>query len=175
MFEVDHPATQAWKRELLEKTRITVPGDVTYVPVDFTRSNSAASCAEPDFAATRRRSSRGWASPCTSTARKCCPCSIGSPDHLPPGSGIAFDYAIDPAKLNLFEKLVFWLMARRVAAVGEPWRATFKPGELVRAMTELGYADVRELRARDINERYFANRTDRLKVGTLAGMITARR
>src|SRR5437763_1184015 len=33
VFEVDHPATQAWKRELLDRNAITVPANITYVPV----------------------------------------------------------------------------------------------------------------------------------------------
>src|SRR5277367_4030694 len=37
VFEVDHPATQQWKRELLETTGLSVPANLTYVPVDFER------------------------------------------------------------------------------------------------------------------------------------------
>ena len=37
VFEVDHPATGAWKRERLAETGIAVPGNVTYVAVDFER------------------------------------------------------------------------------------------------------------------------------------------
>src|SRR5580700_5018659 len=35
VFEVDHPASQRWKRELLRNSRIAVPDDLTYVAVDF--------------------------------------------------------------------------------------------------------------------------------------------
>ena len=37
VFEVDHPATQAWKRDCLEKAAIPIPASVTYVSVDFER------------------------------------------------------------------------------------------------------------------------------------------
>ena len=37
MFEVDFPATQEWKKEMLEKAGIGVPADVTFVAVDFER------------------------------------------------------------------------------------------------------------------------------------------
>src|SRR6202034_3949516 len=39
VFEVDHPATQAWKRELLRENSITIPGNVRLVPVDFERQS----------------------------------------------------------------------------------------------------------------------------------------
>src|SRR5579872_4113072 len=35
VFEVDHPATQEWKRELLETSSIPAPPCLTYAPVDF--------------------------------------------------------------------------------------------------------------------------------------------
>src|SRR5208337_2845591 len=37
VFEVDHPATQAWKREQLEAAGIAVPASLTFVPIDFER------------------------------------------------------------------------------------------------------------------------------------------
>src|SRR3982074_2029576 len=37
IFEVDHPATQQWKRELLETGSLPAPANLTYVPVDFER------------------------------------------------------------------------------------------------------------------------------------------
>jgi methyltransferase (TIGR00027 family) len=35
VFEVDHPATQAWKRELLHAAGLPLPRNLTLVPVDF--------------------------------------------------------------------------------------------------------------------------------------------
>ena len=35
VFEVDHPATQAWKRHQLAMAEIDEPDEVVYVPVDF--------------------------------------------------------------------------------------------------------------------------------------------
>ena len=37
VFEVDHPATQAWKIECLQSAGIAVPEAVRHVPVDFER------------------------------------------------------------------------------------------------------------------------------------------
>jgi Leucine carboxyl methyltransferase len=35
VFEVNHPRTQTWKRARLEDVGITLPGDLTFAPVDF--------------------------------------------------------------------------------------------------------------------------------------------
>jgi hypothetical protein len=39
VFEVDHPATQAWKREQLEAAEIPLPSSLAFVPVDFERKS----------------------------------------------------------------------------------------------------------------------------------------
>jgi methyltransferase (TIGR00027 family) len=39
IYEVDHPATQAWKRERLAETQIALPACLVFVPVDFERDD----------------------------------------------------------------------------------------------------------------------------------------
>jgi len=41
VFEVDHPATQAWKRERLMQEGLTLPTSLTFAPVDFERQDLA--------------------------------------------------------------------------------------------------------------------------------------
>jgi len=45
VFEVDHPATQAWKRESLQRAGIEVPQSLVFAPVDFERQQLAAELA----------------------------------------------------------------------------------------------------------------------------------
>jgi methyltransferase (TIGR00027 family) len=42
IFEVDHPATQAWKRGCLEQSDVHVPDTVTFVPVDLEQEELVA-------------------------------------------------------------------------------------------------------------------------------------
>jgi methyltransferase (TIGR00027 family) len=39
IYEVDHPATQAWKRERLAEAQIALPAWLVFVPVDFERED----------------------------------------------------------------------------------------------------------------------------------------
>src|SRR5579864_8339740 len=39
IYEVDHPATQAWKRQLLDEAQIALPPWLVFVPVDFERDD----------------------------------------------------------------------------------------------------------------------------------------
>src|SRR5262245_48272897 len=49
VFEVDHPATQAWKRGRLAEAALTVPASLTFTPVDFVRKDLAAGLADAGF------------------------------------------------------------------------------------------------------------------------------
>src|SRR5262249_5002551 len=49
VFEVDHPATQAWKHSCLEKAAIPIPASVTYVSVDFERQVMTDALRESGF------------------------------------------------------------------------------------------------------------------------------
>ena len=49
IYEVDHPATQAWKRQRLGEARIELPPWLTFVPVDFERDDVGEKLAAGDF------------------------------------------------------------------------------------------------------------------------------
>ena len=49
VFEVDHPATQAWKREHLATAGIAIPETMRFVPVDFERQSLAEELAVAGF------------------------------------------------------------------------------------------------------------------------------
>jgi methyltransferase (TIGR00027 family) len=49
VFEVDHPATQAWKRQRLRDAGIPLPSSLTFVPVDFEREALAERLAMAGF------------------------------------------------------------------------------------------------------------------------------
>src|SRR5580700_4490313 len=49
VFEVDHPATQQWKRELLQRSSIVIPESLSYTPVDFERQSLAEQLRDTGF------------------------------------------------------------------------------------------------------------------------------
>src|SRR3954451_1033645 len=59
VFEVDFPATQKWKRELLAGAGIDVPESLTFVALDFEHKALAVGLAEAGFA-DRRPAYVGW-------------------------------------------------------------------------------------------------------------------
>lgn len=49
IYEVDHPATQSWKRQLLSDARITLPPSLIFVPVDFEQDDLGAQLVDAGF------------------------------------------------------------------------------------------------------------------------------
>lgn len=49
IYEVDHPATQAWKRERLAEAQLAIPPALVFVPVDFERGDLGNSLAGAGF------------------------------------------------------------------------------------------------------------------------------
>ncbi len=49
VFEVDHPATQAWKQGRLADLGVAIPDNLVYVPVDFGRQELGPACEEVGF------------------------------------------------------------------------------------------------------------------------------
>src|ERR1700674_2198985 len=53
VFEVDYPATQAWKRQSLAQAGLAIPSSLTFAPVDFERQSLAEGLTAAGFQADR--------------------------------------------------------------------------------------------------------------------------
>jgi len=173
VFEVDHPATQAWKRELLAEAGVAAPPSLSFVPLDFEERALAEALEEAGFRTDQPAffSWLGVVPYLTLDAAKATLAWIGS---LPAGSGVVFDYAISPASLGESQKAAFDALANRVARAGEPFQLFFEPDELGATLTGLGFHEIEDLDAAAIDRRYFSNRPDGLRVGGLAHLVSAR-
>ena len=86
-------------------------------------------------------------------------------------SEIVFDYAIPPESLNLVQRFAFNALARRVAAVGEPFQTFFEPAALISELRRMGFGAFEDLGGKEINARYFSGRSDGLRVGGGVGRL----
>lgn len=175
VFEVDHPATQRWKKRRVAEAGLNAPPTVTYVPVDFAQQDLGTELARAGLA-TDQAAFFSWLGVTPylevdvtwSTLRW-----VAAATHT--GGGIVFDYSTPPSDLPLVQRLVFALVASRVKRAGEPFRGFFRPEALVADLRALGFASVEDLGPTEINRRYFAGRTDGLAVGSAGHLATALR
>ncbi len=170
VFEVDHPATQGWKRRRLEAAGIAVPESMTFAPVDFESQTLAEGLDRAGF----RRDQRAffsWLGVVPYLTRSAALETLRFVASLPPGSEIVFDYARRPESLDPVSRLALAALAARVAAAGEPFQTFFDPAELEAELRPMGFASFENLGGEEINARYFNGRPDGLRVGGGAGRL----
>ncbi|MGA8270495.1 MAG: class I SAM-dependent methyltransferase [Candidatus Sulfotelmatobacter sp.] len=165
VFEVDHPATQAWKQEQLQAAEIPVPPSsvLTFVPVDFEHQTLADGLGRSGFNA-NATAFFSWLGVTPYLTREACMATLGLIAKMPAGSGVVFDFAIDPALLNAGQREALAALSKRVAAAGEPFQLFFDPAKLQDELRGMGFHRTELLQGNQINARYFNDRADGLLV-----------
>jgi methyltransferase (TIGR00027 family) len=174
VFEVDHPATQAWKYERLKAAKIVIPPELAFVAVDFEKQKLDVRLEEAGFHSAEP-AFFSWLGVTPYLTRGAFEGTLRFIAAMPPGSGVAFDFAVERSALSFMERMALDELSRRVAAAGEPFELFFDPQTLVADLKRMGFSQVERLNCDEINARYFANRSDRLRVrGGLGQLMTAR-
>lgn len=172
VFEVDHPATQAWKRERLAAAGIDASTSPTFVPVDFEHETIGAALAEHGFRA-GAPAIISWLGVMMYLTRDTIRQTFGWVATLAPGSTIVFTYLAQPSSSDRAARAAFDGLAAHAAAQGEPWITSFEPHELARLLDEVGLALVEDLGPTEAIERYFRGRTDGLRPGSAGHLARA--
>ena len=173
VFEVDHPATQAWKRGQLETAGIALPPSLRFVAVDFETQQLGEPLAGAGLRA-EEPAFFSWLGVSMYLTRAAIGATLGYVAGLPRGSGIVFDYAVPPAGLSPVRRLVVHALLKRVAAAGEPWKTFFEPRALAAELRALGLTELEDLGPEELNARFFAERSDGLRTGALGRVMCAR-
>ena len=154
VFEVDHPDTQAAKRERVRARLGAEPAHVVYVPVDFDRQDVASELA----AAGLRTGARsffvleGVISYLTAEAVDQTFRTVAGAGG--PGSQIAFTYLHRDVVDGSRPILGSWQAQSRVAAAGEPWRFGFDPTEVPGYLATRGLELVEDVSPAEAAPRY---------------------
>ena len=172
VYEVDHPATQAVKRRRLDVSQINIPANVSYVGVDLSEVPLAEALAFSTFDSSRP-AVFAWLGVVPYLEVASIKSVLAYVATLPEGTEIIFDYGVPPQSLNLIARFFYRRIARRVEAAGEPWKTFFTPQDMRNILRERGFGIIHDLGAEEINTRYFAHRSDRLRVGSAGRIVIA--
>ncbi|MGW0771467.1 class I SAM-dependent methyltransferase [Streptomyces sp. NPDC002676] len=153
VFEVDHPATQAWKRERLAEAGIEVPDTVVFCPVDFAEQTAEAGLAAAGF---DRHAPAfflllGVVPYLDREALLATACFVA---RLPAPAELVFDYNQPPSALPPHRRPALAAQTEAKARMGEPWRSFFTPAEIAAELADAGFDSVADLGWRDCLERY---------------------
>lgn len=172
VFEVDHPATQAWKRSRLQAAGISVPQNLTYAPINFERQTLEEGLVKAGFR-TGLCTFLAWLGVTPYLTGSAVNATLNFVASLPAGSVIVFDYMVSPLTMTPDQLRVFNSLAHQVAKAGEPFQTYFDPPVLITNLRNMGFAHLIDMTPEEMNARYFQNRKDGLRVGTLAHIMYA--
>jgi len=160
VFEVDHPATQAFKRQRINESGLKQPSNLEFIPIDFTKDNLLKELKSSSFNP-QIPTFYSW---------------LGVTYYLPnnvvfdtlrliadfssKGTIIVFDYLDTEAFIPEKAAPRVQILLRSVKQQGETMKAGFEPLTLSSDLSELGLHLHEDLSPWDIQLRYFMGRTD---------------
>lgn len=168
VFEVDHPATQLWKRTLLWQAGIAIPDSLAFVPVDFEGQQLPAELRRAGFDQTLP-TVFAWLGVVPYLTLEAFRATVAYIAHQTIGSALILDYSQPRRVLPRLEQLAHDSLASRVAGAGEPFQLFFTPSEIAAELS--AFRSVEDLGATELNQRYFRNRTDSLAMLGSAGRL----
>ena len=169
VFEVDHPSTQARKRERLRAAGIAPPATLTFVPVDFERRTLAESLARHGFDR-EVPAFVSWLGVTIYLQREAVLRTLAWAASLAAGSEIVFTYSAPRDRPP-----AAWLALKtRADGLGEPWITFFEPDALAGELRRLGFAELLDLGPDDAFARYCRGRADGLRPGGSGHLMSAR-
>jgi len=172
VFEVDHPATQQWKRARLQELHIALPSNLTFVPVDFARQP----LTEGLRAGGHRREFPtfvSWLGVTMYLTTEAVFETLRQVASWAPGSEIVFEYFLPESLLDAGNQRLLATLKAFGAVRGEPFLSAFEPVPLVAQVKELGFGQVWNVGPEEVNAYYFAGRTDGLCIPAMFNLLKA--
>ncbi len=171
VFEVDFPATQEWKRDLLHEAGIAVPESLTFVALDFEHRSLAEGLVGAGFH-DARSAYFGWMGVVPYLTLEAFRATLRDVARLPKGTAVTFDFVFPPETFSPKRRVIFDRLAERVSAAGEPFQLFFTDAQLGVELAELGFRRMELADTDRLNELYFQNRADGLRLSPVGiGML----
>jgi methyltransferase (TIGR00027 family) len=172
IYEVDHPATQAWKRERLAAAGVVVPDNLHWAPIDFERQSLAAALQEAGFDASRQ-AFFSWLGVTQYLTFSAIDATLRVVATLPAPSTIVLSFVLPDIDLPSEEAAAAGTVADDAVRTGEPWLTRISPEDLAARLMQLGFREVIHLSPKEANALYFAGRRDGLRAPHVAQLMSA--
>jgi methyltransferase (TIGR00027 family) len=167
VFEVDHPASQEFKRAALAAAGVEVPDSVRYVPADLARDPLIQCLAAAGFDAAAP-AVIAWLGVTMYLAAEAVAETLAAVAGLAPGTELIADYLLPEGERDEAGALYGALVAQASAEQGEPWRSCFTPDQMADLAGRAGFGAVRAVSQRDTIPAELWQRADSLCPARLA-------
>jgi len=172
VFEVDHPATQAWKRKRITDVCWEVPPNLVFAPCDFEHQNLLSALATAGF---KRQlpalvSFFGVIIYLTADATKAKLTELAT---LAPGSEVTLTYESPPDGADVVVQETYDKVHPVVDATAESFVSYYHESGIEALVRAAGFRNAIHHPTDELNARYLAGRSDRLRLRTIERLITA--
>jgi methyltransferase (TIGR00027 family) len=172
VFEVDHPATQEWKRQEIAQLRWDLPDNLVFAPCDFETQNMLSSLEVAGFDPGRPAlvSLFGVVLYLTRDATKTLLSDLAS---LADGSEVIMTYSPPSDGSDLAVQQIWDKSSPKVDETGESFIGHYPPSEIERLAIEAGFSETIHYSASALNAAYLCDRPDGLQLHTIEQLLVA--
>jgi methyltransferase (TIGR00027 family) len=172
VFEVDHPASQQWKRGRLAAAGIAVPDHVSFVPLDFERDPLAGRLRQAGFDPDRP-ALVSWLGVTMYLTPAAISQTLAEIATFAPGTQLITDYMLPAALRDETGNTYADLVAPTAAERGEPWLTFLAPDDMSALLERHGFGAIAHVQQRDSVPAALWDRTDALRPAALSVLARA--
>lgn len=161
IYEIDQPDTLAWKQHRLTELGFVISNSLHFVPVDFETSSWWAELLKAGF-----NKSKPSVIACTGVTlyltKEAILSTLQQIATLASGSTLAMTFYLPIELLDEEDKPMQEIADKGARAAGTPFVSFFLPEEIIELAHAAGFHDAKTISTKDMEQLYFAGRTDDL-------------
>jgi methyltransferase (TIGR00027 family) len=159
VFEVDHPATQEWKRQRLAELGVAVPAGLVFAPVDFERQTLREGLEQAGFAF-GELAVLSWLGVTMYLTLDAIHATLATLAQCRAGTRVVLTYNQPSAALTSSDTQITGAMAGIAARLGEPFISRFRRAEIAELLHHHGFGEITDFGPDEARAAYFAGRPD---------------
>ena len=161
VYEIDQPGTLTWKQQRLIELNFGIPNYLHFVPVNFETSSWWEQLLKAGFDI-----SNPAVVACTGVTlyltKEAIIATLNQLATLASGSKLAMTFYLPMELLDEEDKPIHEIGEKGAREAGTPFVSFFAPNEIVTLAKNAGFKDIKTISTKEMEQLYFAGRTDNL-------------
>ena len=159
VFEVDHPASQGWKRRRLSELAVKLPDNLVFAPVDFEHQTLRDGLEDAGFEF-RRSALFSWIGVTMYLTLDAIQATLATIAQCLPGTQVALTYNQPRQSLDELSGAVTSTLSAIAAEMGEPFVSLFLPREIEELLRNHGFGEIVHFGPQQARAAYFSGHAD---------------
>ena len=173
VYEVDHPATQGWKKRRLAELGLPLPEELEFVECDFETTSVSSALRGTSFQP-KAPAIVSWMGVVYYLEKETVSRALAElAELLAPGSAVVLDYQFPTEALPQRYRDIFEQQSAYLKRAGEPQMNRYLPDELRAEILSAGFARAELPSREELHRRYFAPLASKIPMSERFGMAIA--